>query len=269
MPFADNQGIRIHYEIVGQGPPLVMQYGQYFPLDVWHEYGYVDALESEFRLILVDARGQGSSDKPHDPEAYRIELMMSDIISVLDKLGLDRAHYMGYSSGGYLGFAIAKHALRRFCSFILGGTYPYPAPDEDSAWHADQARKLEQQTTDGFVADLEGFLSSQGFPALTPQMRSGLLKHDVQALAAWNRAAVAGVPAYDDILGSFSVPCLLYAGEKTDEYAHAARAALAMPGAAFVGIPNAGHLEGGAWIDILRPHIIRTVKSAAERENAQ
>ena len=38
MPFVNNQEIRIHYETVGQGPPLVMQYGQYFPLDVWHEY---------------------------------------------------------------------------------------------------------------------------------------------------------------------------------------------------------------------------------------
>ncbi len=37
MPYATNDGIRIHSEVEGQGPPLVMQYGQYFPLDVWYE----------------------------------------------------------------------------------------------------------------------------------------------------------------------------------------------------------------------------------------
>jgi pimeloyl-ACP methyl ester carboxylesterase len=69
---------------VGQGPPLVMQYGQYFPLDGWHEYHYVAALQNDFQLILVDARGHGRSDKSHNPEAYRIEEFAGDIIAVLD-----------------------------------------------------------------------------------------------------------------------------------------------------------------------------------------
>jgi hypothetical protein len=44
MPFTNNHGIRIHYEAEGEGPPLVLQYGQYFPLDIWHELNYVSAL---------------------------------------------------------------------------------------------------------------------------------------------------------------------------------------------------------------------------------
>lgn len=72
MPFANNQGVRNHYEIIGQGAPLVMQYGQYFPLDVWHEYHYVAALQDDFQLILMDARGHGQSNKHHNPEAYWI-----------------------------------------------------------------------------------------------------------------------------------------------------------------------------------------------------
>jgi hypothetical protein len=38
MAYANNQGVRIYYEIEGKGQPLVLQYGQYFPLQVWHEY---------------------------------------------------------------------------------------------------------------------------------------------------------------------------------------------------------------------------------------
>jgi len=58
MPYANNQGIRTYYEIEGHGQPLVLQYGQYFPLQVWREYKYVDALRDDFQLILIDARGQ-------------------------------------------------------------------------------------------------------------------------------------------------------------------------------------------------------------------
>jgi len=264
MPLADHQGIRIHYESVGQGTPLVMQYGQYFPLDVWREYGYVDALQSACRLILVDARGHGDSDRPYDPAAYHIELMMGDIIAVLDDLGLDKAHYMGYSSGGYLGFVLAKHAPERFNSFILGGTHPYPSsdPDQGAAWHVSQANRLATLTTAEFVADLEGFLATLGFPPLSGRMHSALLKHDLRALTAWHRAVVQQTSACNDVLRAISVPCLLYAGSSSEECEGARRAAGEIPGGAFVEIPNGEHLEGGTWIDVLRPHILQIVKGA-------
>ena len=270
MPVANNQGIRIHYECIGQGPPLIMQYGQYFPLDIWYEHNYVDSLKDDCRLILVDARGHGDSDKPHDPAAYQLETMAGDIIAVMDDLGLEKVHYMGYSGGGYLGFALAKMAPKRLRSLILGGTAPYPDPDPEAgaAWHVEQASRLEPQTTTEFVAELEEFLLSQGFPPLSPRMKTGMLKHDTRALVAWNRSNAQGVPAYDDILDSISVPCLIYAGENTDEHADAARAAQEIPGALFVSIPNGEHLEGGTWIDILRPHIKRTIMSASKQEDA-
>ena len=136
----------------------------------------------------------------------------------------------------------------------------HPDP-EGPAWHTEQASKLESQTTAEFVAELEGFLQTQGFPPLSPSMRTGMLKNDMRALAAWNRAVVQSVPEYDDILDTISVPCLIYAGENTDEYADAARAAGEIPGAIFVGIPNGEHLEGGTWIDILQPHIKRIIRT--------
>lgn len=270
MSVVDNQGIRIHYECVGQGPPLIMQYGQYFPLDIWYEHHYVDSLQNDCRLILVDARGHGDSDKPYDSAAYRLEAMVGDIIAVMNDLGLEKVHYMGYSSGGYLGFALAKLIPNRLHSLILGGTSPYPDPDPEAgaAWHVEQASRLESQTTAVFVAELEGFLLSQGLPPLSPRLKTGMLKHDTCALVAWNRAIAQGVPAYDDILDSISMPCLIYAGENTGEYADAVRAAQEIPGALFVGIPNGEHLEGGTWIDILKPHIKRTIMSASKQEGA-
>jgi pimeloyl-ACP methyl ester carboxylesterase len=261
MPFVNNQGIRIHYEVEGDGPPLLLQYGQYFPLEIWYELNYVRVMQDDCRLILVDARGHGDSDKPHAPEAYQIELMASDIVSVLDELGLEKAHYMGYSSGGALGFVLAKYAPGRCSSLILGGTYPYSRPD-DGSWHAERIETLQRQTTADFVAGLGGFLASQGFPPLSARMRAGMLKHDTRALIAWHRAVrdMAGL-SFEDVLGTISVPCMLYAGEDAEEYALAQKAAQEIPGASFVGIPGGGHLEGGTWIDILWPHILHLVSS--------
>jgi pimeloyl-ACP methyl ester carboxylesterase len=238
----------------------VLQYGQYFPLDIWYELNYVRVMKDDCRLILIDARGHVYSDKSYDPDAYRIELMASDIVSVLDELDIAKAHYMGYSSGGFLGFGMARFARDRCLSLILGGTAPYADDDAGGSWHAERIETLEKQTTADFVAGLEGFLASLGFPPLSPRMRTSMLKHDTRALIAWHKAVAAMRElSFEDILGSISVPCLLYAGEDSEEYALAQKAAQEIPGASFVGIPHGGHLEGGTWIDVLWPHVRRIV----------
>lgn len=261
MPYAVNEGIRIYYEVEGNGPPLVLQYGQYFPLDVWYELNYVATLKDDYRLILVDARGHGDSDKPYDPEAYQLELMVSDIVAVLDHLGVAKAHYMGYSSGGLTGFGLARFAPQRFYSLIIGGMHPYDERVGRVVWRQEQIRALEKQTTPEFVAGLEAFMLSIHLPALSPRMRSRLLTHDLQALIAWLRQSEQ--PDFEAILGAITLPCLLYAGENDSCYALAQKAAKAMPDATFVSIPGGEHLEGGTWVKILAPHIRELTARAA------
>ena len=70
MPYATNDGTRIHYRVEGSGSPLILQHGFFWSLDGWQKWGYVDALKSQFQLVLVDARGHGASDKPHEAAAY-------------------------------------------------------------------------------------------------------------------------------------------------------------------------------------------------------
>jgi pimeloyl-ACP methyl ester carboxylesterase len=260
MPYATNDGIRIHYEVEGQGPPLVMQYGQYFPLDVWYELNYVKALKNEFRLILIDARGHGDSDKPYEPDAYRIELMVNDVVAVLDDLDVAKAHYMGYSSGGRLGFGLAMFIPERFYSLIIGGMHPYDDRASRVTWSQEQIQALEKQTTRDFVAGLEQHVLSTHLPALSPRMRTRLLTHDLQALIAWLRQVEQ--PDFEALLVSVTLPCLLYAGENDFFYALAQKAAKAMPDASFVSIPNGEHLEDGTWVHILAPHIKALVARA-------
>lgn len=100
MPYADNNGVRIHYKVEGEGRPLVLQHGSTSSIQAWYQNGYVEPLKPHYQLILVDARGHGDSDKPHDRALYALPLRVSDIVAVLDDLNIQKAHYWGYSMGG-------------------------------------------------------------------------------------------------------------------------------------------------------------------------
>ena len=65
MPYANNQEVRIHYRVEGDGIPLVLQHGFSDSLESWYEMGYVEPLKHDYRLILIDARGHGAvKNKP-------------------------------------------------------------------------------------------------------------------------------------------------------------------------------------------------------------
>jgi pimeloyl-ACP methyl ester carboxylesterase len=110
--FATNpaDGIRIAYELVGAGPPLLLFHGSLTSSAVWRMLGYVDALQAGHLLILVDARGHGDSDKPTTMDAYKIERLVDDVIAVLDDCQVPETAYLGYSMGGRVGFGLAIRA---------------------------------------------------------------------------------------------------------------------------------------------------------------
>jgi pimeloyl-ACP methyl ester carboxylesterase len=121
MPFVENQGVRIHYEIEGHGAPVMLMHGFSTDSRTWYQMGYVKELSKEYELILIDARGHGASDKPHTPEAYGLGLMISDLVTILDQRRISKASFFGYSMGGRIGFRIPLYASNRFSSLILGG----------------------------------------------------------------------------------------------------------------------------------------------------
>ncbi len=84
MPYASNKGVQIHYEVAGEGRPLVLLHGFGVSGDAWRTGGHVAALSDKFQVITVDARGHGRSDKPHLPEAYRLPERVRDVTSPVD-----------------------------------------------------------------------------------------------------------------------------------------------------------------------------------------
>jgi pimeloyl-ACP methyl ester carboxylesterase len=192
MPFANNQGVRIHYETVGRGPALVLHHGTLGSGADWADFGYVDALKEDHQLILLDTRGHGESDKPHDPAAYDVAHRTSDVQAVMDDLRIRKADYFGYSLGGWTAFWLARYAPHRFNSFIFGGAHPY-------AENMQPVRDLMSRSADAFATTVDQMFGSR----LTPASRSRLLANDFDALRALTQDRASNA----DVLPSMTMPC--------------------------------------------------------------
>jgi hypothetical protein len=88
MPEVKSGGVRISYETVGEGRPLMLLHGWCCDRSWWTEPGYVDELRSDHRVVNVDLRGHGASDKPHEAGAYKMSAMTGDVFAVADAQGL-------------------------------------------------------------------------------------------------------------------------------------------------------------------------------------
>lgn len=241
MPDINNNGVSIHYETDGQGPPLVLLHGSFLSLDIWRDYGYVQALRDRHRLILIDARGHGQSGKPHDATAYTIRDRASDIVAVLDDLGIATADFLGYSMGGWLGFGLARHAPHRFRSFILGGAHPFA--EDMTAFRA-----MLPKEPAAFVAMLE-----PGFGMhFTPALRQRIVTNGLAALAALT------TDRDDDsaVLATMRMPCLLIVGTADPRLVQVQTCANAMPNVTLVTLPNCDHVAGLARSDLTLPHVV-------------
>jgi len=255
-PYANNQGVRIHYEVEGNGLPLVLLHGLTASLEKWYDTGYVEQLKKHYQLILIDARGHGDSDKPHDPEAYKLKSLVADVVAVLDALNISKTNLLGYSLGGWTAFALAKYVPERFYSFIIGGVSPY------ELFSQDEVRLWLQLLKKGMGAVVEAYEKESG-AKMTPQMRAKLLANDADALAAFVSAS-DWRGNLEDALPNMTMPCLFYVGEADEGYAGARKCANLLPNAEFVSFPGLGHTEVNLRSHLVLPHITKFLEKARQ-----
>jgi pimeloyl-ACP methyl ester carboxylesterase len=249
MPYVDNGGVRIHYRVEGEGPPLVMQHGYTDSMETWSELGYVDALKESCQLILVDARGHGASDKPHDTAAYANDLRVADILAVLRELNLPRADYFGYSMGGRIGFMMARYAPDRIRSLILGG-----AGGNGTSRIGDGFRKALRT---GGAAAIPGMWGA----TLPPTLATRLARNDVAALDACRTDSLG----FSDVLPTMTMPCLVYAGSNDPIYPMVEETVAEMPNVTFFALPGLGHSEALLRSELVLPRVIEFLDSVNRR----
>jgi 3-oxoadipate enol-lactonase len=118
MPFVQTNGIKLYYELHGNGEPLVLIPGIGYDGWMWHKM--IPGLDDHFQVISIDNRGAGQSDKPAGP--YTAQILAADIVGMLDDFGIAKAHILGHSMGGFIAQALAIDYPERVDRLILSAT---------------------------------------------------------------------------------------------------------------------------------------------------
>jgi pimeloyl-ACP methyl ester carboxylesterase len=141
-PFFDSNGVKIHYVVQGKedGELVLLIHG--FTVNIETQWAPVlKALPKDYKVIAMDCRGHGGSEKPHDPAKYGLE-MAKDAVRLLDHLKIDRAHVVGYSMGGSIALQVAARYPERVRTVTLGGMgLPEPGREKLLAALADSLEK--------------------------------------------------------------------------------------------------------------------------------
>jgi len=129
-----HDSVELYYESHGSGSPVVFINGLTSSLETW--YYQVSFFSAKFRVILYDCRGQGRSDKPAG--GYTGEHHTEDLLCLLDRLEIRKAHLIGHSFGGYVAMNFALTHKSRVGALIIADS-------------ASEANSLLQRILSGWV----------------------------------------------------------------------------------------------------------------------
>ncbi|MER7700774.1 MULTISPECIES: alpha/beta fold hydrolase [unclassified Streptomyces] len=254
-------GVRIAYQVQGEGTPLVLLAGQA------NNHHWWDAVRDDFHAarstLTLDYRGTGESDKPDKP--YSTELFAQDVIAVLDDLGVDRADVYGTSMGGRVAQQLAARHPHWVRALVLGCTSPggLHGIERDSAVSRSlvQARPgaarqalLELMYTPAWLATRTGPYRTLGDPGMPAHARRRHLvasnQHDAWQLLPGVRAPTLVVHGGDDLLNPAANAPLL---------------ANRVPGARLHMIPGARHAYFEEFRTVASPLVLDFLTALPQR----
>ena len=239
--FFEVDGVRLHYVEAGRGTPVILVHGlacDHVPN--WMLPRIFQKLSKRYRVIALDIRGHGKSDKPHDPAQYGLELV-DDIVRLMDHLGIGKAHVVGYSLGGFITLKLAVRHPDRLLSAAPCG----------AGWSANPAEELkllfslsEDVDQGRGLTVLLNWLQALKKPLPTPVLwfmhHLTSLFNDMKAISCLLRNTPALVATETEIRSN-KVPCLAIVGRDDRMRLFAEQMAGAMPNLELLILPGCDH----------------------------
>ncbi len=242
MPYADNQGVRIHYEMHGSGPPLVFLHDAGGNTLVWWQQ--IAHFAPNYTVLAMDHRGFGRSHC--SPEHVHARHFVGDLEAVLDDAGMEQVSLICQSMGGWTGMHFTLAHPERVRCLVLSGT--------PGGIHTPRIMQNLTQRQDTVRAMREGKLTPQrwetGLSALAPDFH---LREPARTFLYWqlrslNPRATLTVGLLDmgidhDRLTGYVTPTILIAGDQDQIFDFDALREVAgmIPGATFHALPGVGH----------------------------
>ena len=240
-------GVRVAYQAWGRRRPgavcgdVLLVHGSLQSSKMWSRHGYVAQLAQRYRVITLDVRGHGLSDKPEHPGGYDIQASVRDVCALLDHLGITKTHYLGYSLGGRIGLTLATVAPERLASLVVAGASSRPQRGAvNVVMFPDAIAVTEMSGVEGFVRgwqEYRGASMGSGFRATVEALGARGL---VALMRQWD--VEPGVP--EDVLAQVRTPSLFFAGSRDMlRLADSRDAAALMPRAYFTLLEGADHAQ--------------------------
>jgi pimeloyl-ACP methyl ester carboxylesterase len=233
--FFNSNGVNIRYIIAGKGEPVILIHGFAGTLGMWRPL--IADLSKDHKVIALDCRGHGKSDKPHEPERYGME-MVNDITRLMDHLQIGKANVMGYSMGGGIVMKMLVEHPDRFLTAVVGANRGFRPEDIQQQESLTKYLQSGMSFSEAVIA-----AAPPDAPPLSAQQREALKSddpnHDSKALAA-QRLGNTRLVVNDESLKANMVPTLvIYGGnDHPEEYADLKKV---FSHAEYAVIPGAGH----------------------------
>ncbi|MFC7051388.1 alpha/beta fold hydrolase [Hansschlegelia quercus] len=229
MPTFQSDGLELAYRDEGEGDPILLIHGFASSIDVnWSGTGWIDLLKADGRrVVAIDNRGHGHSEKLYDPAFYGADVMAGDAIALLDHLDIERADVMGYSMGARITALLAIRKRERLRSAILGGM------GEGMLRGAPSADAIGE----GLLADDPEDISNP--MAKMFRRFADATKSDRRALSACMRAQRSLVN--EAMLATIDTPTLIAVGTEDEVSGDLDKLVALIPGAEALPIPRRDH----------------------------
>lgn len=230
MEHFSSDGIDIAYLDRGKGEPVLLIHGFASNVRVnWVGTGWVERLvKAGRRVIAIDNRGHGESEKIHDKACYEAPMMAGDARRLIGHLGFERVDVLGYSMGARIAAFLALDHPEKVRSVIFGGLGINMVKGMGDS--EEIALALEAPS----LADVEG-VRGRAFRKFADSTGG-----DLKALAACMRSARQRINA--EQVGSLRCPVLVAVGTDDEVAGSAAELAALIPGAQVLDIPGRNHM---------------------------